>query len=68
MNFIDTLLNPDRDEFPNRTMAVNGANCPSSKHLGHMILFHMGGPGSSRFDVKPLVVDGSSGALGWSVS
>ncbi len=26
MNFIDTLLNPDRDEFPNRTMAVNGAN------------------------------------------
>ena len=43
-------------------------NCPSSKHLGHMILFHMGGPGSSRFDVKPLVVDGSSGALGWSVS
>jgi len=26
MNFVDTLLNPDRDEFPNRTMAVNGAN------------------------------------------
>ena len=45
-----------------------GYYCPSSRHLGHMILFHMGGPGSSRFDVKPLGVDGSSGALGWSVS
>ena len=26
MNFIDTLLNPDRDEFPNRTMVVNASN------------------------------------------
>ncbi len=26
MNFFDTLLNPDMDEFPNRTLVVNGAN------------------------------------------
>jgi hypothetical protein len=26
MNFFDTLLNPDRDEFPNRTVVVNAAN------------------------------------------
>ncbi len=26
MNFWDTLLNPDRDEFPNRTVVVNAAN------------------------------------------
>ncbi len=26
MNFIDTLLNPDGDEFPNRTIVVNAAN------------------------------------------
>ena len=30
--------------------------CPSSKHLGHVILFPMGGSGSSRFD------DGHAGA------
>ena len=40
-------------------------NCPSSKHLGHQSLFLNGGSGSSRFDVKPLVVDGSSGGFGW---
>ena len=39
--------------------------CPSSKHLGHVILFPKGGSGSSRFDVMPLGVDGSSGAFGW---
>ena len=39
--------------------------CPSSKHLGHLSLFLNGGSGSSRFDVKPLVVDGSSGGFGW---
>ncbi|MBT4046018.1 MAG: hypothetical protein HOF11_21140 [Rhodospirillaceae bacterium] len=26
MDFIDALLNPDRDEFPNRTIVVNAAN------------------------------------------
>ncbi len=26
MNFFETLLNPDRDEFPNRTVVVNAAN------------------------------------------
>ncbi|MDA1099880.1 MAG: hypothetical protein O2967_12935 [Proteobacteria bacterium] len=26
MNFIDALLNPDGDEFPNRTIVVNAAN------------------------------------------
>ena len=34
--------------------------CPSSKHLGRMSLFRNKGSGSSRFDVKPLGVDGSS--------
>ena len=41
--------------------------CPSSKSLGRMSLFRNGGSGSSRFDVKPLGVDGSSGGFGWSV-
>ena len=41
--------------------------CPSSYDLGHVILFPMGGSGSSRFDVMPLFVDGSSGGFGWSV-
>ena len=26
MNLLDTLLNPDHDEFPNRTIVVNAAN------------------------------------------
>ena len=26
MNLLDVLLNPDRDEFPNRTIVVNAAN------------------------------------------
>ena len=47
---------------------LQGLDCPSSNDLGHVILFPIGGSGSSRFDVKPLGVDGSSGALGWSVS
>ena len=42
--------------------------CPWSNDLGHVILFSMGVSGSSRFDVMPLVVDGSSGGFGWSVS
>ena len=42
--------------------------CPSSKHSGLLSLFFTGGSGSSWFDVKPLVVDGSSGGFGWSVS
>ena len=41
--------------------------CPSSKHLGLLSLFHKEGSGSSWIDVKPLVVDGSSGGFGWSV-
>ena len=42
--------------------------CPSSKHLGQVSLFRNEGFGSSWFDVKPLVADGSSGGFGWSVS
>jgi hypothetical protein len=42
--------------------------CPPSKHLGLLSLFYKEGSGSSRFDVKPLGVDGSSGVSGWSVS
>ena len=39
-------------------------DCPSSKHLGLLSLFYNGGSGSSWIDVKPLVVDGSSGGVG----
>ena len=42
-------------------------NCPSSKQMGLLSVFHKGGSGSSLFDVKPLGVDGSSGGFGWSV-
>ncbi len=42
-------------------------NCPSSKHSGLLSLFFTGGSGSSWFDVKPLVVDGSSGVFERSV-
>ena len=41
--------------------------CPSSKQMGLLSVFHKGGSGSSLFDVKPLGVDGSSGGFGWSV-
>ena len=40
------------------------SECPSSKHLGLLSLFYNGGSGSSWIDVKPLVVDGSSGGVG----
>ena len=42
-------------------------DCPSSRHLGLLSVFSKGGSGSSWFDVKRLVVDGSSGGSGWSV-
>ena len=42
-------------------------DCPSSKHSGLLSLFLNGGSGSSWFDVKPLVVDGSSGVFERSV-
>ena len=42
-------------------------DCPSSKQMGLLSVFHKGGSGSSLFDVKPLGVDGSSGGFGWSV-
>ena len=52
--------------LPDGVAVVSAApDCPSSKHLGHLSLFLNGGSGSSRFDVKPLVVDGSSGGFGW---
>ena len=38
--------------------------CPSSKHLGLLSLLFSGGFGSSWFNVKPLVVGGSSGVSG----
>ena len=43
------------------------SQCPSSKQMGLLSVFHKGGSGSSLFDVKPLGVDGSSGGFGWSV-
>ncbi len=45
----------------------NDIDCPSSKQMGLLSVFHKGGSGSSLFDVKPLGVDGSSGGFGWSV-
>ncbi len=39
-------------------------DCPSSKHLGLLSLLFSGGFGSSWFNVKPLVVGGSSGVSG----
>ena len=42
-------------------------NCPSSKSLGRLSLFHNEGSSSSWIDVKPLGADGSSGGFGWSV-
>ena len=42
-------------------------DCPSSKQMGLLSVFHKGGSGSSLFDVKPLGFDGSSGGFGWSV-
>ena len=42
-------------------------DCPSSKQMGLLSVFHKGGSGSSLFDVKPIGVDGSSGGFGWSV-
>ena len=47
-----------------RAFFLKGEDCPSSKHLGLLSLFHKGGSGSSWIDVKPLVVDGSSGGVG----
>ena len=45
-------------------VTANSHGCPSSKHLGLLGLFYNGGSGSSWIDVKPLVVDGSSGGVG----
>ena len=39
--------------------------CPSSKHLGQVLVFSNGGSGSSKFAVKPPDVDVSSGGFGW---
>ena len=39
-------------------------DCPSSKSLGRLSLFHNEGSGSSWIDVKPLGADGSSGGFG----
>ena len=48
-------------------VTVTTRNCPSSKQMGLLSVFHKGGSGSSLFDVKPLGFDGSSGGFGWSV-
>ncbi len=50
-----------------RPLSTARLNCPSSKQMGLLSVFHKGGSGSSLFDVKPLGVDGSSGGFGWSV-
>ena len=48
-------------------VSIIGIDCPSSKQMGLLSVFHKGGSGSSLFDVKPLGFDGSSGGFGWSV-
>ena len=50
-----------------REILAIAQQCPSSKQMGLLSVFHKGGSGSSLFDVKPLGVDGSSGGFGWSV-
>ncbi len=52
---------------PDGMLTAKVFNCPSSKQMGLLSVFHKGGSGSSLFDVKPLGVDGSSGGFGWSV-
>ena len=53
--------------YPWALYSAGVANCPSSKQMGLLSVFHKGGSGSSLFDVKPLGFDGSSGGFGWSV-
>ena len=50
--------------FGREAFCIERQCCPSSKHLGLLSLFYNGGSGSSWIDVKPLVVDGSSGGVG----
>ena len=52
---------------PLDVMPCEVLQCPSSKYMGPLSLFHNGGFGSSWIDVKPLGADGSSGGFGWSV-
>ncbi len=56
---------PDGNSYSD--IFIGELNCPSSKQMGLLSVFHKGGSGSSLFDVKPLGVDGSSGGFGWSV-
>ena len=53
--------------LPNVDGPTYAVDCPSSKQMGLLSVFHKGGSGSSLFDVKPLGFDGSSGGFGWSV-
>ena len=57
----------EEPELSPRELAVRFTDCPSSKQMGLLSVFHKGGSGSSLFDVKPLGFDGSSGGFGWSV-
>ena len=56
-----------KGKIPVLGMVERGGDCPSSKQMGLLSVFHKGGSGSSLFDVKPLGFDGSSGGFGWSV-
>jgi len=53
----------DSQWFDGETQSPWLIECLTSAPLGHLSLFLNGGFGSSRFDVKPLVVDGSSGGF-----
>ena len=56
------------DTYPKAVDCLrNDLDCPSSKQMGLLSVFHKGGSGSSLFDVKPLGFDGSSGGFVWSV-
>ena len=59
------LKNGEKIVAEHKSDGVGGSPvCPSSKPLGRLSPLSRGGFGSSRFDVKPLGVDGSSGGFG----
>jgi methyl-accepting chemotaxis protein len=55
-------------ENVNMAENVSSVVCPSSKDLGRVSYLRNGGSGSCWFDVKPLVVDATSGAFASCVS
>ena len=61
---LESVYAGKRIEGSNPSPSASYPRCPSSKHLGLLSLLFSGGFGSSWFNVKPLVVGGSSGVSG----